>query len=57
MGETSAADDVISVTDLRVRYRGTHADAVRQMDFTVGAGEVFGFLGPSGPASPPSNTY
>ena len=41
-------DDVISVTDLRVRYRGAGGDAVRQMDFSVGAGEVFGFLGPSG---------
>ena len=47
MGENTA-DDVISVADLRVRYRGAGQDAVRQMDFSVGAGEVFGFLGPSG---------
>lgn len=41
-------DDVISVADLRVRYSGASGDAVRRMDFAVGAGEVFGFLGPSG---------
>lgn len=42
------AEDVISVTDLRVSYSGTNEYAVRGMDFTVGRGEVFGFLGPSG---------
>lgn len=41
-------EDVVSVADLRVRYRGTREYAVRGMDFTVGRGEVFGFLGPSG---------
>lgn len=48
MTEISTTDDVISVADLRVRYRGASGDAVQRMDFTVGAGEVFGFLGPSG---------
>ncbi|QVQ52285.1 ABC transporter ATP-binding protein [Spiractinospora alimapuensis] len=42
------AHDVISVRDLSVRYRRARTDAVRGMEFTVGAGEVFGFLGPSG---------
>ncbi|MBE3000684.1 ABC transporter ATP-binding protein [Nocardiopsis sp. HNM0947] len=48
MAESTTTDDVISVADLRVRYRGASGDAVRQMDFTVAQGEVFGFLGPSG---------
>ncbi|GAB3707019.1 ABC transporter ATP-binding protein [Nocardiopsis oceani] len=48
MSESNATDDVISVSDLRVRYRRASRDAVRQMGFTVGPGEVFGFLGPSG---------
>ncbi|WP_017579054.1 ABC transporter ATP-binding protein [Nocardiopsis valliformis] len=48
MAEAVGADEVISVADLSVRYRGADGDAVRQMDFTVRAGEIFGFLGPSG---------
>jgi len=39
---------VIEVSGLRVRYRGAAADAVAGIDFTVAAGEVFGFLGPNG---------
>jgi fluoroquinolone transport system ATP-binding protein len=39
---------VIEVDDLTFRYPGTTAPAVKGMSFTVGKGEVFGFLGPSG---------
>lgn len=39
---------VIEVEDLAFRYPGSPEPAVRGMSFTVGAGEVFGFLGPSG---------
>jgi len=38
----------VEVAGLRVRYPGTAADAVAGIDFTIGAGEVFGFLGPNG---------
>ncbi len=49
MGDKAGAvHDVISVSGLNVRYRGAHKNAVQDMDFTVGAGEIFGFLGPSG---------
>jgi fluoroquinolone transport system ATP-binding protein len=41
-------DFAIEVAGLRVRYRGTVADAVAGIDFTVHEGEVFGFLGPNG---------
>lgn len=41
-------DRVIEVSGLRVRYRGAPADAVAGIDFSVTAGEVFGFLGPNG---------
>jgi fluoroquinolone transport system ATP-binding protein len=39
---------VIEVDDLTFRYPKTTAPAVKGMSFTVGRGEVFGFLGPSG---------
>ena len=39
---------VIEVAGLRVRYRDAAADAVAGIDFSVTAGEVFGFLGPNG---------
>ncbi|MGQ4268832.1 ABC transporter ATP-binding protein [Nocardiopsis changdeensis] len=39
---------VITVEGLSVRYPGAASPAVDGMDFTVGRGEVFGFLGPSG---------
>ncbi|MDT0328599.1 ABC transporter ATP-binding protein [Nocardiopsis lambiniae] len=38
----------ITVEGLSVRYPGAASPAVDRMDFTVGRGEVFGFLGPSG---------
>ncbi|MHA6631233.1 ABC transporter ATP-binding protein [Pseudonocardia sichuanensis] len=39
---------VIEVDDLTFRYPRATAPAVKGMSFTVGKGEVFGFLGPSG---------
>ncbi len=39
---------VIEVRDLSFTYPRTSEPAVRGMDFTVGRGEIFGFLGPSG---------
>jgi fluoroquinolone transport system ATP-binding protein len=39
---------VIEVDDLVFRYPRSAEPAVRGIGFTVGAGEVFGFLGPSG---------
>lgn len=38
----------VRVDDLTVHYRGAKTAAVSGMDFTITAGEVFGFLGPSG---------
>ncbi|MCP3811098.1 ABC transporter ATP-binding protein [Mycolicibacterium septicum] len=43
-----AATDVIDVRDLTFTYPRSTEPAVRGMDFTVGNGEIFGFLGPSG---------
>ncbi|EHB55280.1 Phosphonate-transporting ATPase [Mycolicibacterium rhodesiae JS60] len=40
--------DVISVRDLTFHYPKSAKPAIREMDFTVGRGEIFGFLGPSG---------
>jgi fluoroquinolone transport system ATP-binding protein len=40
--------DVISVRGLTFTYPNTDEPAVRGMNFTVGRGEIFGFLGPSG---------
>lgn len=45
---SATATDVISVTDLTFTYPNAPHPAVRGMDFTVGRGEIFGFLGPSG---------
>jgi fluoroquinolone transport system ATP-binding protein len=41
-------DEVIRVRGLTFTYPGASEPAVRGMDFTVGRGEIFGFLGPSG---------
>lgn len=41
-------DNVIDVRELTYTYPRTAEPAVRGMDFTVGRGEIFGFLGPSG---------
>lgn len=38
----------ITVDDLTFTYPGGDRPAVHDMTFTVGAGEIFGFLGPSG---------
>ncbi|KXW75716.1 ATP-binding protein [Mycolicibacterium phlei DSM 43071] len=39
---------VIDVRGLTFTYPGAAEPAIRGMDFTVGGGEIFGFLGPSG---------
>ena len=39
---------MIHVRDLCFTYAGASAPAVQRLDFTVGSGEIFGFLGPSG---------
>ncbi|MGH8791507.1 MAG: ABC transporter ATP-binding protein [Stackebrandtia sp.] len=43
-----AETPVIRVERLRVRYPGAASDAVDEISFDVGPGEVFGFLGPNG---------
>ncbi len=40
--------EVIRVNELTFTYPKADEPAVRGMDFTVGSGEIFGFLGPSG---------
>ena len=45
---SSVSTEVIRVRDLTFAYPKTSEPAVRGMDFTVGRGEIFGFLGPSG---------
>jgi fluoroquinolone transport system ATP-binding protein len=42
------AEHVITVADLRVRYRGAASRAVDGITFDVAHGEIFGFLGPNG---------
>src|SRR4051794_20218008 len=44
----SVMTEVIRVRGLTFTYPKTSEPAVRGMDFTVGRGEIFGFLGPSG---------
>src|ERR1700691_41073 len=39
---------VIRTVDLTMVYRGTDFRAVDELNLTVGAGEIFGLLGPSG---------
>lgn len=45
---TATTTDVISVAGLTFTYPKAAEPAVRGMDFSVGRGEIFGFLGPSG---------
>jgi fluoroquinolone transport system ATP-binding protein len=45
---SSAAAEVIRVEGLTFTYPSASEPAIRGMDFTVGRGEIFGFLGPSG---------
>jgi fluoroquinolone transport system ATP-binding protein len=45
---SSATSDVIRVRDLAFTYPTATEPAIRGMDFTIGQGEIFGFLGPSG---------
>lgn len=44
----SVTTEVIRVRDLTFRYPKAPEPAIRGMEFTVGRGEIFGFLGPSG---------
>lgn len=39
---------MIDVQDLRFTYPGNREEALKGLDFTIGKGEIFGFLGPSG---------
>ncbi len=45
---SSVMTEVIRVRGLTFTYPKAQQPAVRGMDFTVGRGEIFGFLGPSG---------
>lgn len=45
---TATTTDVIGVAGLTFTYPKATEPAVRGMDFSVGRGEIFGFLGPSG---------
>ena len=45
---SSVATEVIRVNGLAFTYPKATQPAVRGMDFSVGRGEIFGFLGPSG---------
>jgi fluoroquinolone transport system ATP-binding protein len=45
---SSVTTEVIRVRGLTFSYPKAPEPAVREMDFTVGRGEIFGFLGPSG---------
>lgn len=45
---SSATAEVIRVQGLTYVYPAATEPAIRGMDFTVGRGEIFGFLGPSG---------
>jgi fluoroquinolone transport system ATP-binding protein len=44
----TVSTDVISVEGLTFTYPKSTRPTIRGMDFTVGSGEIFGFLGPSG---------
>lgn len=44
----TATTEVIRVRGLTFTYPRASTPAVREMDFSVGRGEIFGFLGPSG---------
>lgn len=46
--QPNAATEVIEVRDLTYTYPKSAQPAIYGMDFTVGRGEIFGFLGPSG---------
>jgi len=45
---SSTTDEVIRVRGLTFTYPTATEPAIRGMDFSVGRGEIFGFLGPSG---------
>lgn len=39
---------MITVENLRFTYDGSKEETLHQLDFSIGKGEIFGFLGPSG---------
>jgi fluoroquinolone transport system ATP-binding protein len=39
---------MIDVQELRYAYPGQDGDTIRGISFSITAGEIFGFLGPSG---------
>ncbi len=41
-------ETVLDISALSYRYPGADRDVLRSIDFSVGRGEVFGFLGPNG---------
>lgn len=46
--EPAAEDAVVAVEDVTFTYPGADEPAVRDVSFTIGEGEIVGFLGPSG---------
>lgn len=48
MTKMDMTDDAIMVQGLTFRYPGASVDALRDINFSVKRGEIFGFLGPSG---------
>jgi fluoroquinolone transport system ATP-binding protein len=49
----SVGSDVIEVRGLTFTYPRASTPTLHGMDFAVGGGEIFGFLGPTAPANPP----
>ena len=57
MDDESDTDPVVAVDDLWYTYPGADHPAVRGVSFTINAGEIVGFLGPSGPVEAPPRTF
>ena len=47
---------MITAQNLSFTYPGTGSETLHGLNFEIGAGEIFGFLGPSGPANRPPKT-
>ena len=47
-GRGAGEDRVIEVKDLSYTYPGGTERTIRGISFSIGRGEIFGFLGPSG---------
>ena len=39
---------ILRARELRYRYPGADEDVIQGLDFEIGEGEIFGFLGPNG---------